>query len=29
MGRIDVWLRTKNLLSPTVRRERVIDWSKR
>jgi hypothetical protein len=29
MGRIDVWLRTKNLLPPAERRERVIDWSKR
>jgi bifunctional non-homologous end joining protein LigD len=29
MGRTDVWLKTKNPLSPAVRREREIDWSKR
>jgi ATP-dependent DNA ligase len=29
MGRSDVWLKTKNPLSPAVRREREIDWSKR
>jgi bifunctional non-homologous end joining protein LigD len=29
MGRTDHWLKTKNPLSPAVRRERESDWSKR
>jgi bifunctional non-homologous end joining protein LigD len=28
-GRTDVWIKTKNSLSPAVRRERLMDWSKR
>jgi bifunctional non-homologous end joining protein LigD len=29
MGRTDHWIKTKNPLSPAVKREREIDWSKR